>query len=211
MFSLPEIKDVSELKGKVVGLSQPGVPTYFGGLVVLRRAGLVPDKDVKLSYMRGIPEILTALQQKSIQAGMIYAPMTILARKAGLRELVDLGKLPDRFPQTAFIAKRPYIGSHKDTLVRFLKGYVEGVRYARANPKPTMEVMAKYTKMTDPEATEENYRVFSPFWEDPPFMNEASMQTALTMSTNPKAGQFKAKDFIDNGIVQELSNRGLFK
>ena len=101
--------------------------------------------------------------------------------------------------------------THKDTLVRFLKGYVEGVRYARANPKQTMEVMAKYTKMTDPEATEENYRVFSPFWEDPPFMNEASMQTALTMSTNPKAGQFKAKDFIDNGIVQELSNRGLFK
>ena len=162
MFSLPEIKDVSELKGKILGVSQPGAPTYAGALVVLRRAGLVPDKDVKLSYMKGIPEVLAALQQKTIQGGMINPPITILAKKAGLRELVDLGKLPDRFPTTAFIANRPYIGSHKDSLIRFFKGYVEGVSYARANPKQAMEIMTKYTKVTDPEASAEDYRVFSP-------------------------------------------------
>jgi len=211
LFSLPEIKDVSELKGKVIGVSQPGAPTYVGALLVLRRAGLVPDKDVKISYLKGVPETLAALQQKALQAGMINSPLTILARKAGLKELVDLGTLPDRFPLNAFIANKPYVGSHKDPLVRFFKGYVEGVRYARANPKQTIEIMTKYTKMTDPEISAEDYRVYSPFWEIPPFVNEAGIQTALSMSTNPKAGQFKPKDFIDNGIIQQLSNTGFFK
>ncbi len=211
LFSVPEIKDVSELKGKVVGVSQPGTPTYAGAQVILRRAGLIPDKDVKLTYMKGVPEILAALQQKTIQAGMINPPITVLARKAGLRELEDLGKLPARFPQTAFIVKRTYLNSHKELLLRFFKGYIDGVRFSRENPKQAMEIMAKYTKVTEHEVNLENYNAFASVWEMPPFVSETGIQTALSISTNPKAGSFSPKEFIDNQIIQQLSDTGFFK
>jgi ABC-type nitrate/sulfonate/bicarbonate transport system substrate-binding protein len=161
--------------------------------------------------MRGIPEVLAALQKKAIQAGIINPPITIMARKAGFRELVDLRKLPESFPTSAFIANRPYIGSHKDALIRFFKGYVDGVRYAKANPKQAMEIMAKYTKMTDPEATAEDYKIYSPHWVVPPFVSEEAIQTALSNSPNPRAGQFKPKDFIDNDVIQQIADTGFFK
>lgn len=210
LFSLPEIKSLSELRGKILGVSQPGTPTYAGAQVVLRRSGLVADKDVKLAYLKGVLEILAALQQKIIQAGMINPPLTVLARKAGLRELEDLGKLPARFPQTAFIVKRPYLQTHKDALAKFFKGYVEGVRWARDSPDQAVEVIAKYTGVREPEVTRESYHAFAPWWEVPPFVSEAGIQTALSLSTHPKAASFTPKDFVDNQVIQQLSDSGFF-
>ena len=211
LFVQPEIKDVSELRGKVVGVSQPGAPTDVGAQIVLRGAGLVPDRDVKLSYLKGVPEILAALQQKIIHAGVINPPITVMARRAGLKELVDLGKLPERFPQTAFIARRSFLGSHNDPLIRFFKGYSEGVRFARENPRRAQEIIAKYTKVSDQEVNVENYKAFAPWWEMPPFVTEAGIQAALSISTTPKARLVKATDFIDNQIIKQLSDTGFFK
>ena len=74
-----------------------------------------------------------------------------------------------------------------------------------------MEIIAKYTKVTEHEVNLENYNAFAPVWEMPPFVSEAGIQTALSISTNPKAGTFSPKEFIDNQIIQQLSDTGFFK
>lgn len=211
LFVQPEIKDVTELRGKVVGVSQPGAPTDVGAQMVLRSSGLIPDRDVKLSYLKGVPEILAALQGKIIHGGMINPPITVLARKAGLRELVDLGKLRERFPQAAFIIKRSDLDSKRESLIRFVKGYSEGVRFAREHPRRAQEIIEKYTKVSDQEVNVENYKAFAPWWEMPPFVTEAGIQQALSISTNPKARLVKPTDFIDNRLIKQLSDTGFFK
>ena len=151
------------------------------------------------------------MRGKIIHAGVINPPITVMARRAGLKELVDLGKLPERFPQAAFIARRSYLGSHGDPLIRFFKGYGEGVRFAREHPRRAQEIIAKYTKVSDQEVNVENYNAFAPWWEMPPFVTEAGIQQALSISTHPKARLVKATDFIDNRIVKQLSDTGFFK
>jgi NitT/TauT family transport system substrate-binding protein len=206
LFALPEIGEIGDLRGNVLGVSQPGTPTYAGAQIVLRRVGLVAGRDVTLAYLAGGGEILAALQRRTIQAGMLHPPLTALARKAGLRELEDLGTLPARFPQTAFVVTRAYLRSHAALLTQFVKGYIEGVKAARANPGQAMEVIARYTHVTEPAVNRENYDAFAPWWEVPPVVSEAGLQTALSLSTHPRAGSFQPKDLIDHQIIQRLSD-----
>jgi hypothetical protein len=128
-----------------------------------------------------------------------------LATRAGLNELANLKELPARFPQTAFVVRRASLRSHKDELTRFFKGYIDGVRFSKENPKRTMEIIAKYTDVTEPELGLENYHAFAPLWEIPPFVSEAGIETALSLSANPKASALTPKDVIDNQIIQALS------
>ena len=210
LFALPDITSLMDLKGKVVGATQPGAPTDAGARIALRGAGLVRPQDVTLSYLEAGPRILAALQQKVIQGGMLSPPVSAMARKAGLRELVDLGTLAERFPQTAFVARRKDLPSHRDVLFRFFRGYGEGVRLARERPARAQEIIATYTKVSEPEVTVENYNAFAPWWEMPPFATEAGIRSALSVSTHPRARLMKPSDLIDNQIVEALTASGFF-
>ncbi len=208
LFGLPGLESMAELKGKTLGVTQPGTPSYYGALLLLKRHGLEPDRDVKITFLRGLPEIFAALKGGVIQAGITAPPLTIMARKAGLKELVDIGKLKIPFPQTAFAVMRPFLATHRDSLIRFLKGYSDGVKLAKANRGLTEQVLAKYTKVEDPAINAENYAAFSGMWEPIPYMSEAGIKTALGLSANPKAYGARASDFLDNSLVDELVRSG---
>lgn len=208
LFGLPELQSLAELKGKTLGVTQPGTPSYFGTLLLLKRYGLEPDRDVKITFLRGLPEILAALKEGVIQAGISAPPLTLMARKGGLKELVDMGKLKIPFPQTAFAVMRPFVAARRESLIRFLKGYIEGVKLAKANRSITEQVLAKYTKVAEPEINAENYAAFSAMWEPVPYMSDAGMQTALSLSTNPKAKGARVENYIDNSLVEELARSG---
>jgi len=203
LFVPAGITNVIELTGKVVGVTQPGTPTDAGARLVLRGAGLAPDQDVRLAYLEAGTNILAALQRGEIQGGVLSPPITALARKAGLRELVDLAKRPERFPQTAFVARRNDVDSRRDRLLRFFRGYSDGVKLARDNPARAREIIPRYTGVSEPDVTAETYTAFAPCWEMPPFVTEAGIQSALSVSTSPKARLVKASDMIDNRIINE--------
>lgn len=208
LFGIAELQTVAELKGKTVGVTQPGTPSYFGALLLLKRYGLEPDREVKITFLRGLPEILAALKEGVIQAGISAPPLTLIARKAGLKELVDMGKLKIAFPQTAFAVMRPFVTGRRESLTRFLKGYIEGVKLAKANRSLTEQVLAKYTKVVEPEINAENYAAFLAVWEPVPYMSDGGMQTALSLSTNPKAKGARAANYFDNSLVEELVRSG---
>lgn len=204
LFVQPEITGIMDLEGKVVGVTQPGAPTDVGARIALRTAGLVAERDVKLAYLDAGPDILSALEQKRIHGGMLSPPLTARARRAGLHALVELGTLAERFPQTALVARRRDLDTQRDALVRFFRGYADGVKLARERPARAREIIARYTEVRDLETTAENYAAFAPWWELPPRVTEGSIRTALAFSVDPRARDVEPGAFIDDGIVNEL-------
>jgi len=201
LFVPSGITSVIELAGRVVAVTQPGTPTDAGARLVLRGAGLVPDQDVRLAYLGAGTNILAALQRGGIQGGVLSPPTTALARRAGLRELVDLGKRPERFPQTAFVARRNDVDSGRDRLLRFFRGHSDGVRLARDTPARAREIIPRYTGVSESDVTAETYNAFAPCWEMPPFVAEAGIQSALSVSPHPRARLVRATDFIDHRCI----------
>lgn len=208
MYSKAEIRAVSDLRGKVVGVTVPGSTTDFTARILLQQAGLSPGKDTKILYLKGMEPIVAALSQGNIDAGIISAPATLKARQAGFKELVDITKKNIPMIHAAFASTREFLKDHPDRVRRFLQAYIEGIKLARSDAGQAKQVIGKYTKTTNVEDLEETYRTFLPAWEKVPYVSSAAVQTLLDFATHPAARTAKPEQFIDNSLLKELERSG---
>jgi NitT/TauT family transport system substrate-binding protein len=204
----PEIRSLADLKGKVLGVTVPGATTDFAARVLLQEAGLVPGKDVKLLYLKGMAEIVAGMSQGNADAGIFTSPTTLRARQAGFRELINLTEKNIPMIHAAFASTREYMKAQPDQVRRFLQGYIEGIKIARSDAGLAMTVIGKYTKTTDRRDLEDAYRTFLPAWEKVPLVPAASVETMLKFATHSGAKTAKAETFIDNSAVLYLEKSG---
>ena len=208
LYSKPDLRSFADLKGKVIGVTQPGSTTDFVARILVRDAGLALGKDVRVLHLDGIPAIMTALTQGNIDAGVISAPTTVRARKAGLKELVNITERNIPLIHVAFASTRRYMKENPDRVRRYLQGYLEGLKIARTDPEQAKQAIGKYTKSTDSDDLEETYRTFLPGWEKVPYVSAAGVQTLLNFANNPAAKTAKPEQFIDNSVLGELEKSG---
>jgi NitT/TauT family transport system substrate-binding protein len=208
LYAKPEIRSLSDLKGKVLAVTLPGATTDFAARVLLQQAGLTPGKDVKIIYLKGMAEILAGISQGNADAGIFTSPTTLKARNAGLKELVDVTEKNIPMIHAAFASTKDYLKTHRDQVRRFLQGYLEGINVARAEPELAKQIIGKYTKTADRDDLEDSYRTFLPAWERLPLVPAASVQTMLNFATHPAAKTAKPESFIDNSALIELDKSG---
>ena len=208
VYAKPEIRSMADLKGKVLAATLPGATTDFAARILLQQAGLVPGKDVKLLYLKGMPEILAGITQGNADAGIFTSPTTLKAAQAGLKELVNVTEKNIPMIHAAFASTKEYLKSQPDSVRRFLQGYIEGIKAARADPDLAKQVIGKYTKTTDRDDLDDSYRTFLPAWEKAPYVSAAAVQTMLNFATHPSAKSARPEAFIDNSAVAELEKSG---
>ncbi len=208
VYSKSEIRSLADLKGKVLAVTVPGATTDFAARVLLQQVGLTPGKDVKILYLKGMPEILAGITQGNADAGIFTSPTTLKARQAGLKELVNVTEQNIPMIHAAFASTKDYLKTQPDPVRRFLQGYLEGIKVAHAEPELAKQMIGKYTKTTDRDDLEDSYRTFLPAWEKLPAVPTAAVQTMLNFATHPAAKTAKAEIFIDNSALVELDKLG---
>jgi NitT/TauT family transport system substrate-binding protein len=208
VYSRPEIRSVADLRGKVLAATLPGATTDFAARLLLQQAGLVPGKDVKILYLKGMTGILAGMSQGNADAGVFSSPTTLKARHAGFVELVNIAEKNIPMIHAAFASTKEFLKTQPDKTRRFLQGYIEGIKVARADAELAKQIIGKYTKTTDREDLEDSYRTFLPVWEKVPYVSTAAVQTLLNFAVHPAAKTAKAESFIDNSAVMELDKSG---
>lgn len=203
-----EIRSIADLRGKVLAVTVPGATTDFAARFLLQQAGLVPGKDVKLIYLKGMAETLAGMMQGNADAGIFSSPTTLKARHAGFKELINLTEKNIPMIHASFASTKDYMKSQPDSVRRFLQGYLEGIKVARADAELAKQVIGKYTKTTDREDLEDAYKTFLPAWEKLPLVPTAAVQTMLNFATHQAAKSARAESFIDNSAVLELEKSG---
>jgi ABC-type nitrate/sulfonate/bicarbonate transport system substrate-binding protein len=88
LYARPEIKDISDLRGKLLGVLSKGASSDHAAIALLRQHGMRAGRDVKFVYLGGVREILAALDKGIIPAGVLSPPTTLEARRLGFKELV---------------------------------------------------------------------------------------------------------------------------
>ncbi len=213
VFSLmtrPEIKSPADLKAKKVGVTRLGGSTDFALDLALKKWGLRRGTDVAVLQAGGMPQLLGAIQRGAIDAGVISPPTNLQALKLGLKELVDFGDLEILYPNSPLAATQSYLAKNRDLVLRFLRGYSEGIYRVKTDRENTLKVFSKYTAVKDPEILAELYRIYGvKHLERIPFVNSEAVDAVL--QTEVKTGGAKAADFIDNTFVAELEREGFFR
>jgi NitT/TauT family transport system substrate-binding protein len=208
IYAKPEISSVADLKGKVLGLTVPGATTDFAARVLLQQARLTPGKDVKLLYMKGMPEILAGIVQGNAEAGLFTSPTTLKAQHVGLKELVNVTEQNIPMIHAALATTKEYLKTRPDNVRRFLQAYLEGIKVARTDADFTKQMIAKYTKTNDSKDLENSYQTFLPAWERLPVVPPAAVQTMLNFANHPAAKTTKPESLIDNSLLLELGKSG---
>ena len=115
MHSAPEVKSLQDLRGKVVGVSGIGGSTDFATRLALREAGLIPEKDVAIRGVGGVPETVAALKAKVVQAGTLSPPSSFVAQKAGFKMLFDMSSLGVDYISSGLGVRKSAIASNRST------------------------------------------------------------------------------------------------
>ena len=215
VFSLmakPEIKRITDLRGKKIGITRIGSSTHTSALFALNTAGL-KQNDYQILPLVEVPNILTALIAGQVDAGVVSPPTNSRARKAGLNELMNLAKDGPEFVSVAGGASRSYIKANEDTARRVIRSYAEGVQVFRNNKAAALKMIQKYLRVKEMEIAEDTYNQFRDNLEYPPFVTRKALENVIAdvAVSDAAAKNSKPEDFMDMRFVAELDKQGFFK
>ena len=208
LYGDPAIKSVADLKGKVFAATQPAASTDYAGRMLLRRYGLVPDRDVKILYAGSSPAVLTTLKSGNAAAGLMSAPITFQAEELGLRHILNVTELNIPFIFVAVVTTRKVLQQKPDAVSRYLRGYTEAISIILRDKETALKVMAKFMKTDNRQLLEAVYDEHAPVFQRLPLMTKDIVQAVLEVVKSPKGTQAKPEDFFDNSLLQKLEASG---
>jgi ABC-type nitrate/sulfonate/bicarbonate transport system substrate-binding protein len=212
IMSRPEIKRPAQLKGKKIGVTRLGGSTDWALDVALRQWG-IERRELVVIQTGGMPEGLAALSSGSLDAVVLSPPSNFRAVKAGMNELVDVGQLGIVFPNTPLSTTRSFIKSQRDTAVRFLRGFTQGLNRLRTDGAFSMKILSKYTKVVNPETLAELHQTYGVRYSGDgiPYVRAEGVDEILKRTPGREAQDAKPAEFIDNSLLKELEQAGWFR
>lgn len=139
VITLPEynIEDVSELKGKKVGVEKGTVGEFFLQILLDRKKLTIADLDlVDMSY-DDIPE---AVQNKSVVAGVTYEPDMGNAVNNGAVILVDTSQERGAIVDV-FVAKTEALKNNPEAYTQYARAMLEAGDFLRNSPEEAAEIL----------------------------------------------------------------------
>jgi ABC-type nitrate/sulfonate/bicarbonate transport system substrate-binding protein len=207
----PEIKTPEDLRGKVLGVTRLGGGTEYVLGLLTKKWGFQRGKDFKVFQTGGMPQLLSAVKTGIVDAGIISPPSNLQGLKIGLKEMIDVSDLGIDFVNSPVSTTRSFIKNQRDTVIRFLRAYSEGIQQARNDKDSAIRILSRNTRVEDPEVLEELYRIYgSKHLEKIPYVRTEGLGEILN-TIGKEAGSAKAADFVDNSLLRELDQQGLFK
>jgi NitT/TauT family transport system substrate-binding protein len=212
VIAAPEIKSVSDLRGKPVGVTRFGATTDFAMQMFLKKYGLEPVRDVPIVQIGGVPELAAALSKKSIYAAAMSYPMGLVAQQAGMKMLANLAKEEIPFLHQGLTTTNKFMREHRAQAKAFVRAYGRAVHFMHTRKEESKAIVSRYTKVTNPNLLEGTMQYAYDFVEKVPLVKREAFQVTLDESAkkNPKAKQAKPEQFYDNSLVHELVKEGFF-
>ncbi len=208
LYGDPAIKSVTDLKGKVIAATQPAASTDYAARILLRKYGLVPDKDVKIIYAGSSPALLSMLKAGNAAAGLINAPVIYQAQEIGMKQIVNVTELNIPFIFVAVCTTKKVIQQKPDAVVRYLRAYTEAISIILRDKETALKIMGKNMKMDNRQWLEAVYDDIARVLQRAPYMTKPEVQAVLDVVKNPKGTQVKPEDFFDNSFLQKLDYSG---
>ena len=149
LMAKPEIRNVADLRGKIVGISYPGSTTHLVAESILRHFGLEPGRDVSLLPTGDNPARLAALESGRVIATIATPPYNIIAPTKGLKVLLWAREYV-AIPQNAAIVTDSKIKQSPDQVKRFIKGTIDALQFIRRDKEEAIDIAAKWMQLDRP-------------------------------------------------------------
>src|ERR1044071_760349 len=206
-----DITNPNQLKGKKVGIARFGDASETATRFAARELGLDPDRDIAMLQIGNSPDRFAALATGKID-GMVADPADVVrAKRQGFNVLIDLTTKEFGYHGNGIIMQELFIREKRETALKFLRGYVEGIHYYKTHPEESARIVAAHLKTNDLDMLRQGWKVFT---ERLIPMKPYSMPKDIQMiiqevaTQNPAAKNAVADRFIDSSLVEEIDRSG---
>lgn len=201
-----KIDDLSQLRGKKIGINRLGGKSSLVLRVMLEDAGLNTSKDIVLLQLGGSQERLAALVRGGIDAAPVDFAFEPKMKQLGFH-IVPGRKTPFmNGPITVTVAS---LKANRSKWLRFVKAYLEATQYMTTNKEGSMEVLKRIIPGDDKETLDfayEQMRARATVDLVPP---EAAVENLVKMMTyvDKRAATVDRSKLADYSILKELAQR----
>jgi NitT/TauT family transport system substrate-binding protein len=156
LVTSPNIKRVEDLKGKIFGISSFGGTPHSEAIMILRKYGMNPEKDVTFLQVGGSSTRYTALESGSIHAAMLTPPFNKLALKRGFNELLSFNEIMN-IPLGGLAVHVQRIKEKPDEIVKMIKALLKSIDFIRSRKSEILSHMETKWGIKDTEIREGIY------------------------------------------------------
>ena len=142
LIAQPEIRQLSDLRGKVFGVLslKEGSSKFIRKIAAA--GGLSPD-DYKVVAVGGAPARARMLADRTIDVGLQPLPLNYEAEDAGFSNLGWTGEYEPHYQFTTVNADIGHVGHDRPGTVAALRALLRGQRFAFANPEQAAPLLAE--------------------------------------------------------------------
>jgi len=208
-----EIDSLAGLREKVFGVQSIGGGFWLQTMIVLDRLGVDPDKyKLQMRIIGDEPTILQALLASNVDAGVITFASAGIAKRAGLRSLINTSELKVPYQGVGICTRSDRIANSPDLIMRLVKGMVEGVVFIQdpRNKRDVMAVLKKNLRLSTDQDAETSYnslRLVSTLDVAPDPEAWRNVQKYVSRA-NPKVAQVDIHQIIHSSFVKNLEETG---
>jgi hypothetical protein len=139
-------------------------------------------------------------------------PTSYYAEKTGLKALYDFAESGSEIPTTSVAISREFGKKNRDTVLSFLRAYLEGHKRLLTDRALSIRALQKYGGIADEETLAHTYNLFSTkIIRKVPTISAKSVENALSCSAKPclKPGSAKPANSSTRATWMSWSDRGL--
>jgi NitT/TauT family transport system substrate-binding protein len=146
LIAQPEYKSLKDLKGKTLGISSFGATPDVGARLMLKQAGIDPEKEIKVLALGSDAARLTALKQRVVDVVVISPPADAQMEKQGYRILARAYELFS-FPYLGLGTHLKKIKERQGEIRRTIKATVRANRFIRDNREEAVRILVDWGKV----------------------------------------------------------------
>jgi NitT/TauT family transport system substrate-binding protein len=198
LVTSPNIKRVEDLKGKKFGISSFGGTPHSEAIMILRKYGMNPEKDVTFLQIGGSSTRYAALDSGSIDAAMLVPPFNKLAAKRGFNEILSFNEIMN-IPLGGLTVHTQRIKEKPDEIVKMIKAMLKGVDYIRNNQSEMLSIMATRWGIKEADVREGIYRDIVGIYTRTGVASDETMKNVLQLvrETRKSKDDLGVSDIVD--------------
>jgi NitT/TauT family transport system substrate-binding protein len=151
------VKRVEDLRGKKFGISSFGGTPHSEAVMILRKYGMNPDKDVTFLQIGGSSSRYTALESGAIDAAMLVPPFNNFAKKHGFNQLLSFNDIMN-IPLGGLAVHTQKMKEKPDEIVRMIKAVLKATDYIRNRKAEILRFVETKWGIKEADVRESIYR-----------------------------------------------------
>jgi ABC-type nitrate/sulfonate/bicarbonate transport system substrate-binding protein len=199
-----KIKRVEDLRGRIIGISSFGGTPHSEAVMILKKYGLNPDKDVTFVQVGGSSRRYAALESGAIHGAMLVPPFNKIGRKRGFNELLSFNDVV-RIPLGGIAVHVDKMREAPGEVVRVIKAVLKSIDYIHNRKADILALMEKDWGVKEAEVREGIYHDIVGLYSRTGVASNQMMENVIrmTLETREHKGDVPLSRIVDWSLAKK--------